>query len=163
MQAGGSTKFNRDPYLHKIIHTSELFSLERKKEKELEALSLPQLTSLAKEWSSWCLPLPPPSLQSARRNEESGEDHCWCRKGKVRLEAPAENPCKSKDKSKEVWDSGFEGHRGHAVDAGQHSMSPSTHTSVPAPKPWGNTFMLQCLSQVAAFVCLGKWSNFVLY
>lgn len=57
VQAGGSTKFNRDPYLHKIIHTSELFSLERRKEKELEALSLPHLTRYRVE-----LLMPAPSL-----------------------------------------------------------------------------------------------------
>lgn len=62
VQAGGSTKFKRDPYLHKIIHTSELFSLEKRKANELEALSpSPQYYFVASEWSSWCLSLPLPS------------------------------------------------------------------------------------------------------
>lgn len=30
------------------------------------------------------------------------------------------------------------------------------HALVAAPKPWGNTFILQRLTQVAAFACLGK-------
>lgn len=33
---------------------------------------------------------------------------------------------------------------------------PCPHTLAPAPKPWGNTFMLQCLTQVAVFACLGE-------
>ena len=163
VQAGGSTKFNTNPYLHKIIHASELLLLEKRKEKELEALSSStHYSSLATEQSCWCLPVTLPSLQWPRTGEDSEEDHCWHGKGDVRHEAPSETPCKSKDQSQEGRGSESEGHRGLAVDAGQYSMSPTMHTSAPAPNPWGNNFVMQCLTK-AAFACAGKWPNFVLY
>lgn len=118
-------------------------------------------SSLAIKWSSWCPPLPLPSLPR-RQEEKVGRITAGTGREVSGLRHMVKTPVKAKTSPGKDGAQDLRGTEGKQWATGSTAHA-HPHASVPAPKPWGNTFILQRLTQVAAFACLGKWSNFVLY